>query len=208
MNLGLITSYVIAGIILLAILSMNMSVSSSSNEITLTQITRDRAASISDMLSNDVQKMGYNRKKTTDPILTVAEGNKIQFRSNIDNSTDNSVEIITWEFTNTAASNTKNPNDKVLMRTVRDASSGSLISQTPIKSGVTKFRISYYEKYGAARKDSVSTPLSSSEMGNVKQLYISLELQSHEKIYKSSGGSGRYVTSVWEKRFSPPNLEF
>jgi len=207
MNVGLITSYVIAGIILLAILSMNMSVSSNSNEITLSQITRERAASISDMMSNDIQKMGYNRKGTTDPILTVAEGNKIQFHSNIDNSPDNSVEIITWDLTNTDVSNSKNPNDRVLMRTVRDAS-GSLISQTPIKSGVTKLRINYYDKYGTARKDSLKTPLTSSEMANVKQLYISIELQSHEKIYQSSGNSGRYVTSVWEKRFSPPNLEF
>lgn len=207
MNLGLITSYIIAGIILLAILSMNMSVSNSSNEITLTQVTRERVAGISEILSNDIQKMGYNRKAPTSPILTIGEGKKIQFRTNIDNSTDNSVEIITWELTNTDVSNSENPNDRVLMRTVREASSGSIVSQTPIKSGVTNFQISYYNKYGEQRKDSLSTPLTSSEMANVKQLYITLELQSSEKIYKS-GNSGRYVTSVWDKRFSPTNLQF
>ena len=206
MNIGLVTSYVIAGIILIAILSMNMSVSSSSNEITLSQVTRERAETISDIMSNDIQKIGYNRKSKTNPVLTVAEGKKIQFRSNIDNSTDNSVEIITWEFTNTAVASTPNPNDRILKRTVRDASSGSIISTTPFKSGVISFRINYYKKYGSKRSDSLSTPVTGSALNNIKQLYIALKIQSKEKVY--NGSNGHYVTSIWEKRFSPPNLEF
>jgi len=206
MNIGLITSYVIAGIILIAILSMNMSVSSSSNEITLSQVTRERAETISDIMSNDIQKIGYNRKSKTNPVLTVAEGKKIQFRSNIDNSTDNSVEIVTWEFTNTAVTSTPNPSDRVLKRTVRDASSGSIISTTPFKSGVISFRINYYKKYGSKRSDSLSTPVTGSALNNIKQLYIALKIQSKEKVY--NGSNGHYVTSIWEKRFSPPNLEF
>jgi len=206
MNIGLVTSYVIAGIILIAILSMNMSVSSSSNEITLSQVTRERAETISDIMSNDIQKIGYNRKSKTNPVLTVAEGKKIQFRSNIDNSTDNSVEIVTWEFTNTAVTSTPNPSDRVLKRTVRDASSGSIISTTPFKSGVISFRINYYKKYGSKRSDSLSTPVTGSALNNIKQLYIALKIQSKEKVY--NGSNGHYVTSIWEKRFSPPNLEF
>lgn len=206
MNIGLVTSYVIAGIILIAILSMNMSVSNSSNEITLSQVTRERAETISEIMSNDIQKIGYNRKSKTDSVLTIAEGKKIQFLSNIDNSTDNSVEIVTWEFTNTAVPGTPNPNDRILKRTVQEASTGSIISTTPFKSGVTSFQISYYKKYGSKRSDSLATPVTGSAINNIKQLYIALKIQSKEKVY--NGSNGHYVTSIWEKRFSPPNLEF
>ncbi|HKK46728.1 MAG TPA: hypothetical protein VJ964_14475 [Balneolaceae bacterium] len=205
MNIGLVTSYLIAGIILLAMLSMNMSVSHSSNEITLSQVTRERATTISDMMTNDMLKMGYNRKSKTSPILTTANNNKIEFRSNIDNSTDNSVEIVTWEFTSSAITNTTNPNDRLLLRTIRDASTGSIISQDSIKSGVIKFQFSYYNDYGKPRSDSMSTPVSASNLASIKQIYVSFKLQYGEKIDNSS--PSRYVTTIWEKRFSPPNLE-
>ncbi|MGD8749354.1 MAG: hypothetical protein PVI44_12900 [Balneolaceae bacterium] len=208
MNIGLVTSYIIAGIILLAILTMNISLSSSSTELSLTQITREKAATISDMITHDIQKIGYNRNSKTSPIITTGEGKKIVFRSNIDNSTDNSVEIITWEFTGNEVTTSDNPNDYILKRTVRDAASGSIITDTPIKSGVTGFRVSYFDDYGKPLSDTLSTPVSASDLSKIKQLHITIELQSGEKIYSTPSSPGRYVTSVWEKRFSPPNLEF
>lgn len=208
MNLGLITSYIIAGILLLSIIMMNMSVSSSSTEITMNQITRDKTAGISEMLSSDVNKIGYNRSDLTSQLLTIGEGKKIQFRSNIDNSSDNSVESVTWEFTNTAVTSTNNPNDYVLKRTVRDVSTGNIINESPIKLGVTKFNIAYYNKYGVPLSDSLSTPIASSDLDDIRQLYISLKVESPDKVFSTPNSDGHYVISIWEKRFSPPNLQF
>lgn len=207
MNLGLVTSYIIAGILLLSILTMNMSVSSSSTEITLTQITRSHAATISEMISGDVNKIGFNRTGLTNQLLTIGEGKKIQFHSNIDNSPDNSVESITWELTNNAVTSTNNPNDYILKRTVREVSSGNIISESPIKLGVTKFNVAYYDEYGAPLVDSLATPVSASDLSNVKQLYIALKLGSADQVFSTPGSPGHYVISIWEKRFSPPNLE-
>lgn len=205
MNLGLITSYIIAGILLLSIVMMNMSVSSSSTEITLTQITRNKAAGISEMISNDIQKIGYNRSKQTSQMITLAEGKKIKFRSNIDNSSDGSVERVIWEFTNTAVTSTNNPNDYELIRKVHNAS-GGIVSESPIRLGVTKFNIAYYDEYGVPLSDSLSTPVANPE--DIKQLYISLQLESTDKVFSTPNSDGHYVISIWEKRFSPPNLEF
>lgn len=191
---------------MLSILSMNTSLSSNSTELTLTQITRSKTASVTDVIHYDMSKMGYNRLGKTSPILEYANSEKIQFQSNIDNSTDNSVELITWEFTDQPVTTTKNPNDYILKRTVKDLDTGTE-SVTEIKLGVTHFNIKYYDTYGAPLSNNMSTPISSSKFGDVKQLYIELELQSGEKVYKRAGGEGRYVRSIWEKRYSPSNLE-
>lgn len=207
MNLGLVTSYIIGGIILLSILAMNMSLSNSSTEITLTQVTREKAASVSEMIAHDIQKMGYNREEKTNTILTKALEHKIEFNSNIDNSEDNTVETVSWEFhidPDLEVGSTKNPNDYILLRTVKDASD-NVIDKTPIGVGVTEFKIQYYDEYGKPVSDALSDP--QSNISSIKQLYVKLALESGEPIYSNSGGDGRYIKTVWEKRFSPPNLE-
>lgn len=206
MNIGLVTSYIIAGILLLSILMMNLSVSNSSIETTLRQTNQQKLSSISNMISHDIQKIGYNRKNRTNPILLEADGKKIRFNSNIYDNADESVETVTWEFTDTEITTTENPNDLVLMRTVED-SGGNIIEQSPIRLGVTEFNLSYYNEYGVPISDSLSTPVSSSDLSDIKQIYVKINLASAERSFAIGGDEGRYVLSVWEKRFSPPNLE-
>ncbi|HEX6983636.1 MAG TPA: hypothetical protein VF181_12825 [Balneolaceae bacterium] len=209
MNLPLVISYIIAGIIMLSIIAMNISVSKSSTELTMTQITREKASSVTEFISQDLQKMGYNKTSRTDPIVSIALGNKIQFFSNIDNSSDKSVEAVTWELTSTGIPETQNPNDKVLLRTVYSVdilgNLGSLIEETSIELGVTGFRISYYDDYGEPLSDSLTTPVADPDQ--IRQMYIKISFESAEKMYYQIGGDGKYILSVWEKRFSPPNLQ-
>jgi hypothetical protein len=209
MNLSLVISYIIAGIIMLSIVALNISMSKSSTELTLTQITREKASAVTEFISQDLQKMGYNRTSRTNTIIKEAHGNMIRFYSNIDNSSDKSVEQITWKFTDTEIPETQNPNDRILLRTVHnvDASgnSGSLIEKTEIGLGVTGFKISYYDDYGETLDDSLTTPVVNP--AQINQLYIQLSFESPEKMYYQIGGDGKYILSVWEKRFSPPNLQ-
>ncbi len=201
MDLGVVVSYIIAGMLLMAILMMNMSVSSSSTELTMTQITREKAATLTDMLEHDILKMGYNKTSKTSPIIELAEDQKIRFRSNIDDSNDKSVETVTWELTGDPVSATENPNDLVLKRTV----SGGINSVTPVTLGVTEFEIKYFDQYGKDISNNMLTPVSNPE--DIKQLYIKLVLGSPQKVHQGTNDNGRYVKTVWEKRFSPPNLE-
>lgn len=201
MDLGVVASYIIAGMLLMAILMMNMSVSSSSTELTMTQITREKAATLTDMLEHDILKMGYNRTSKTSTIIELAENQRIRFRSNIDDSKNKSVETITWELTTDSVSTTENPHDLVLKRTV----SGGINSVTPITLGVTEFEIKYFDQYGKDIGNNLATPVANPE--NIKQLYIKLVLESPQKVYQGTNDNGRYVKTVWEKRFSPPNIE-
>jgi hypothetical protein len=203
MNLSLVISYIIAGIITLSIIMMNISVSRSSTELTMTQLVREKAATVTELISHDLQIMGYNRLAKTDPIIQEAHGHKIIFNSNIDNSTNRSVETITWEFTNTEVTSTKNEDDYILKRTVDYVSEPSEV--TNIGLGVTKFIINYYDDYGEPRSDSLTTP--NADPSIIKQLYITIRFESAEKLYNNTSSDGRHIVSVWEKRFSPPNLE-
>ncbi|MGM0547604.1 MAG: hypothetical protein ACQEST_12890 [Bacteroidota bacterium] len=206
MNAGLLTSFIVAGILIVSIITMNNSVSNNSSELTLTQFTRERMATVSKMMADDIQKIGYNRTGKTEKMLKIGNGHKIKFHSNIDNSDDGTVEEVTWELTDEEVTSTSNPNDHILKRTV-EYEDGSL-DETPITLGVTEFRIAYYNDYGVPLSDSLNTPIDDADIRDeVKQFYIEIKLESPEKIYTGRNSSGRYVTSVWEKRFSPPNLE-
>ncbi|MEX0723633.1 MAG: hypothetical protein WD357_09495 [Gracilimonas sp.] len=207
MNIGIITSYIIAGIILISLLMMNMRVSTSSAEITLTQITREKTLAITEMLYYDIPNMGYNQFEKTPQVITIADSSKIQFYRKIDRFSSGDPELITWELTDTPVSETPNPNDKILVRTVDN---GSVEEVTEMRQGVTRFRLYYFDEHGLSSLPSdgqyMSTPITGALRDSVKQVYIALELQSAEPLRVNSNNS-RYIRSAWEKRFSPNNLE-
>lgn len=197
MDLGIVTSYIIAGMIFLAITMMTLSLSQSTTELTLNQNARKNVQSVAEMLSYDFPKIGYNKVISITNPITYADENKITFQSNIDNSDDKTVETITWEFTTDPVATSGNPNDYKLLR-VQDG------DVTEITLGVTHFNIRYYSDYGLPKKDSLSTPVSNPEL--IKQIEIELVCESPAPIGNRSG-SDRYLRSAWDKRFSPGNLE-
>lgn len=201
MNLGIITSYIIAGMIFLAIVMMNLKLSQSTTELTLSQNARQNVQTIADMLNYDIPKIGYDREeKITGDMIQYAGSKKITFKSNIDNDTPGDVESITWEFTATPVAATGNPNDYELQR-VQDGVS------TQITLGVVNFNIRYYDSYGKAREDSMTTPIAAADLSSIRQIQIEVVCESPEPISNIGSSGGRYLRSAWEKRFSPGNLE-
>jgi hypothetical protein len=206
MNTGLLTSYIIAGIILISLMMMNIRVSTSSAEITLTHLTREKALSVTELLYYDIPNMGYDQLNTTPEIITIADSNKIQFYRRIDPESPGDPDLITWELTDTAIPETENPNDKVLIRTVEK---GGNVEITKIRQGVTRFQLWYFDEQGLSTLpedgEFLSTPVSSANLDDIKQVYIALELQSAEPLRNNSDNL-HYIRSAWEKRFSPNNL--
>lgn len=208
MNLGLVTSYIIAAMLIMSIVMMNLRMSSSSAELTLTQITRERVIAVAEMLNDDIPNIGYNVYSKTDESLIYANSHRITFYRNIENDETREPERITWEFfENEELTNTKNPDHRLLTRTVYDPNTNEE-HVTEIRSGVTRFQLRYYDQPGKNLDDNMPTPGSSlSSLENVRQIYLELELQSAEPIYARGSSDGRYIRSVYEKRFSPRNLE-
>lgn len=207
MNLGLVTSYIIAALLTLSIIMMNLRLSNSSTELTLTQITRQHVINIADMLNDDIPNMGYNVHEITNPILDHADDHKISFYRNLENDPTRDPELITWEYyTGNQIAIEKNPNLHAMTRTVYDPNNGET-QVTQINTGASQFMLRYYDTHGAPKDSSLTTPLSSSDMANVKQIYLELEVQSMEPIYTRGSSDGRFIRSVYEKRYSPRNLE-
>lgn len=209
----MVTSFIVGGILLLSIAMVNINIANSGAELTLTQITRDRLETVTAMLDDDIPNMGYDLEQPTDTILTFADENRIQFYRNLcrnperDSATMNCAEPerITWEFLkDQKPANARNDGHGTLIRVVEAV--GFAPDTTKIESGVTNFNIRYFNAHGRPLDEHLTVPVSATEISNIKQLYLQLEVQSNERIPGRSNNE-RYVRSIWEKRFSPRNLE-
>ena len=212
MNIGMVTSYVIAGMLLLGIAMMNIRVQNSSAELTISQIVREHVVNITDMLNDDIPNMGYHVDRTTadddstgNRILVEADSSKISFFRNLTDDPTRTPDFITWELKQDTVF-TGNPDIKTLTRSVQFQSTGTP-DENDIQVGVTNFEIRYYDTVGAPIGSNMSTPLSAAQLSSVRQVYIILEVQSREPVYERATGDGRFVRTVWEKRFTPMNLQ-
>lgn len=197
MNINILTSFIIAGILLLMLAYMNLGVSNNSNELIVSQAKQSQKIDIQKVITNDFPKIGFDLNDAIDSLVVEADVDKIVFKSNLDNSADGSIERVTWELTTDDVTSTSNPNDKILRRTV----DGDV---TEIVLGVTSFRIDYYDSYGSTTP--LSTPLSSANIDNIRQIEVTLEIQSAELVSATYGGDSNYITTIWSKRFTPRNL--
>lgn len=195
MNYGIIISYIIAGFLMLTILTVNYNVNYSNQEVTTTlnKTTHERA--IKEMLIHDIPKIGYDRKTVLATKFAKADSNELTFFSNIDDQ--GAAEQVTWKYTDTPAPGSKNPNDHILRRTVDS-------DVTEITFGVTSFKFNYYDSYGS--NSPMSTPVSSSDYDNIVQIEVEMQLQSDYELAYRPSNSGEYIQTNWSKRFSPVNL--
>lgn len=202
---------------MLSIIVMNINLSTSSADLTLTQVNKQHVQTITDMLTYDIPKIGFAQNgkvsKYNDPstgsafqLIEVADTNRIVFNSDIDN--DGEIDEITWEMTTEKVYDSQPDLNQNVYKLVRkqNAPSYSEIT-TEISTGVTKFVINYYDEYGDNKADRMTTPVTGSNLENIKQIDIQLVIQSKEKIRYSIGSDGHYVTSAWEKRYTPRNLQ-
>lgn len=211
MNLGMVTSYIIAGLLLLGIAMMNISVQTSSTELAISQITRSHMASVTDLINEDFPNMGYDVNQTTldtqGAILICKLPYRISFYRNIYDNPDSTAKKIEWRFLkDDPIPGARNEDHRELVRTVSDPDTGEIIDKSEIRLGITRFELRYFDEVGKPKSESLTSGGGCSDITNVKQVHVELEVQSHEKIYHRASSDGRYIRSVWDKRFTPPNL--
>lgn len=197
MNAGIVTSFVVAGILLLAILAMNLNISRSSTGLTMRQITQENVETVSDFFNYDFPKIGYAQLSTIPDAITLAESNRIVYKSDIDNS--GSQETVEWVFdTDAAVTKGTNPDDYVLKRIV----DGSVSS---FSFGVTQFNLTYLD----SNLNIIPTPIGSqSDRNDIRHIKINLTVSSREKLGEVGPGAGAYLQSPWERMYTPKNLTF
>lgn len=224
MNLGIVTSYIIAGVIILGIVMMNFRVQNSGAELTLSQMNRQYVTDIADMLNDDLSNMGYDVNDVTrDPdnpeevrILMCAQSDRIRFYRNLCQTDDECSnedrlpERIEWRLLTEDEISTSNPDHRTLRRTVSELDDNDnvvpeSVEVTDINIGVTQFNLQYYKTVGSNSED---TGLGcGTNVPDVRQIKVTLEVQSAERIIQRASDDGRYIRSVWEKRFTPTNLQ-
>ncbi len=202
MDAGLIFSYVIAGFLMILIATVSLNTSNSSSELTIQETQKRKISDVIEVITYDIPKIGYNSNTLPDTLLKSVSSSHIEFYSNIDNSVDGSLELIRWEFSSDEVTDTQNPNDYILYRSVNGISSS-------ITSGITSFALNYYDELGS--NTPLSMPISAitnkSTIDDIVQIEIVMNSESGIPLkYGSGSASNRYSKSSWSKRFSPVNL--
>jgi hypothetical protein len=192
MNLGLTTSFIIGGLLMVMIVTLNVRMGQHASEMTLHGMSQMSTENISEIIMHDFTKIGYNETGPIDDAVSIAEADRIQFESNLDNNAGGAVETVTWELSDSTLTGTKNSNHRLLTRTV-----GSDV--TEITLGVNRFDLFYYLEGSTTP---LTFPISASNRENISRIEIVLEVQPRE----GTGANEHFTTSSWRKVITPPNL--
>lgn len=126
MNLGIVGSTIIGGMLILSIITLNLRVSQHSGENTLYHTAKMQTDVLAEVMSFDLRQVGY---KVDGPKITAADS--AMFAFNTTNIIDGNPELIAWHFDSGFLSREVN-GDEVTM-----------------SSGVTEFEFVYYDSTGA-----------------------------------------------------------
>ena len=190
MNLGLVTSFIIAALLMLSIVSMNLRMSQSTQDISLHTMSQNHVSAISDLIQYYFPKIGYNASGPISDPISFADEDEIQFQANLDNDAGESVETVTWRLEDDVLAGSNNTDHRSLVRIVGG-------DTQEINVGVTRFEIRYYS-FGDPNP--LTTPVANT--ANINRIEVILEVQPRE----GTGRNNQFTTSSWHRVFTPPNL--
>lgn len=187
MNLSIITSFVVGGLLLLSILHMNFTVSNDSMQTTVQMVSKNRLQAVTQTLTADLQRMGFG-VPPGDPVINSMSAEKISFQANLDGTE----RTIIWEFRNTSHyTASTNPNDYELVRT-GPISAGSVQS---ITYPVVSFKLTYYD----IQDNETNSP------ADVDYIKASVVVESPDAVSNVQGVQ-TYGRSFWQQTIVPPSL--
>ena len=191
MNLGIVTSFVVGGLLLLSIMHMNFTVSSNSMQTTLQMLSKQNLRGISQTLTSDFQQMGYNVSgNDVDDVLNSIGKNEISFQADVDH--DGSVETVIWRLTSDSYDSSTNPNDLVLERVGPVQSGGGSVTST---YPAISFELTYYDTNHEV----------TSNIDEIDQIGIEIITESPAPV-TTQNGNENYSRSFWQRTIVPPSL--
>lgn len=192
MNLGLTTSFIIGGLLMVLIVTMNVRMGQHSANVTLHGISQTSNENIVKVLKHDYSKIGYNSLGPVDQPISIAEKSRIVFESNLFNHSDQSTQTVQWILSDDPIATSKNSRHRSLLRIIDT-------DTTNITLGVTAFEMNFYPANSTAP---FSFPLSADNRNEISRIEVVVETQPKEGI----GRDDYYTTSSWNKIITPPNL--
>ena len=187
MNVGITISYIIGGLLMISILTLNNNVMQDSYKHTVEMTTGTQVDEIRKMVMHDMQYLAFG---PSSDILHFSDEH-IQFEALYRGQN----RVFSWELKNSGFNETSNPNDKTLQRSgPMDDKPGSTISKYPaVTFNVTAF------------SDEDGTIVAASK-DQIRSVLIELVVQSSDPVGSYSDGSPRYSETGWKKLFLPDNI--
>lgn len=185
-HLNLVGSIAIGGLLLFAILNMNLDMTSETRGLRFENMVRENTASIAEIINYDFRRMGFGVNDPNDVIQSFSQSS-ITFLSEI--TGDGVVDTIAYSLSNVSdAHATPNPNDRYIYRKLNKG------SPDIIGVGVTDFRLIYYDRNRVVTNVKISIAI------------IEIQLTVESTIGNIIGNSTRYAQNYWQTRIAPPNL--
>ncbi len=183
-----IGSMIVAGLVVLAVMRMNISLSETGSNTNVEVITQEDLTSIADDIVYDFYKIGYRAS----PPIIFADTSAITFLA--DMHRDGNVDTVHYSLSSPISSSGLNPNMRVLYRVINSnpAAGASL--------GLTGFNLSYYDSTGTQITIPASGTTSQSILSKIKSIKVRVMVQSPTKT------DSTYASSYWEEFISPKNL--
>ena len=180
-DIELAGSFIIGGMLLLSILSLNADIMQTATINNLGTNAQQNVTNIVSILEYDFRKIGYRVPSGIDAITDMTDST-IDFLADVDN--DGTVDSVGYFLGPTSEpSGTENPNDRYLYRRVNGTAND-------VALGITSWTLTYYNVSGSI----TATP------ANVRSIRISFTVETIIP-FDTTYGSAR-----WEGRFTPKNL--
>lgn len=195
MNLGLATTYIIGGLMLLSIIGYNISTYNSTVETTSSVITQQKLDNLVTVLQTDLSRIGYNVNTSIIDAFITAEDSSVSFRGDIYDDTNDDFDFVEWEFSGIPDSSTTNPNDYYLKRTWNQTPSIPANAEE-YEFSVSFFTINYFDADGNAPADN----------NDIAQVEVEMLVESGEPYYTSKSGVESYYRIFWKRKIVANNL--
>lgn len=199
MNVGIVTSFIVGGLLIISILTLNVQMSKFGNTSTMDIVTKGKMETLTTLLSNDFKKIGQDLPGNVKPFVTL-RSDRVKFRADTYFDDNRPFSMITWDYkTNKGYSDSSNPNDYLLTRDDNIPGEGGNSTQ---EFAVTFFEIAYLDQNG----DPV-TGLPANQ-GLIRKILVKIVCESEEPITYKKNGEEVYSRVMWSKTFYPENLQF
>lgn len=185
MQINIITSFVIGGLLLIALFTLHNKVHQRSYTSTIQIITSHKLDTITELIEHDMRFFGFGY----DSKLLDISDNKLQFQAQIYGQT----RVIQWH----RPGGPQGQGPGTLRRIgPLDESPGSDV----ITFDVTHFKVA------AFTDEQATTPATGTN--NIKSIMIEVEIKSDAPLAAGGSGSTVYYTKSWRKLFIPNNIQF
>ncbi|MDZ7715677.1 MAG: hypothetical protein U5J95_05630 [Balneolaceae bacterium] len=191
MNTGIVVSFVVGGLFMIALLTLNNRVMLDSTKSNVDLANKQRLDGIRTLVDYDFSSIGSGKGAE----ITSFSSKKIEFKADLEG---NGTKTVIWEFKdNDSVDRTKNPNDYKLIRTIKNKSGSSIESQ--LELAVVDFKMTAY--------DEITDGSPTTQVNDIESFLIEIVYQSAEPTGKGTDGNDYYPSSRWRKYIVPNNLQ-